>query len=153
MRSDDRSLKILGLLLTTLAACTPTRPPAPAPTPAPPAPSGLPDPAPVRSQAELRKQAAQRLIAANPGRTYLSQPPEPLLAVPVLQIELHVDGSIKRIEVMREPRQAKDTIQLAKDALHRAAPFGNVSRMPPPWTFTETFLFDDQRRFKPRSLD
>jgi hypothetical protein len=28
-----------------------------------------------------------------------------------------------------------------------------VRRMPEPWRFTETFLFDEDRRFKPRSLD
>ena len=38
-------------------------------------------------------------------------------------------------------------------AVHRAAPFGDVSRLPRPWKFVETFLFDDDRRFKPRTLD
>ena len=51
---------------------------------------------------------------------------------------------------MRNPRQATDTAQLAIDAVHRAAPFGDVSRLPRPWKFTEAFLFDDERRFKPR---
>lgn len=169
MRSDDRSGVCLVLLLT-LAACSSNKAPAPAPAPvatvarapetrapAPTtrsvAPAGLPEPAAVRNRDELRRQAANRLVAANPDRSYTSRVPEPLLAAPVLQVELHADGSIRRIEVLREPHQAKDTIQLAKDALHRAAPFGNLSRMPPPWTFIETFLFDDQRRFKPRTLD
>ena len=44
-------------------------------------------------------------------------------------------------------------MQIAIDSVHRAAPFGDVSRLPRPWKFTETFLFDDARRFKPRSLD
>jgi hypothetical protein len=79
--------------------------------------------------------------------------PEPLLAIPVLEIELNGDGSVRRIEVLRAPRQAKDTIELATRAVHRAAPFGNVSRLPRPWKFVETFLFDDDRRFKPRTLD
>ena len=40
------------------------------------------------------------------------------------------------------------------DAVRRAAPFGDVSRLPQPWQFVETFLFDDDaRKFKPRTLD
>lgn len=93
------------------------------------------------------------MIDANPGHTYVSAAPNPLLAIPVLEIELEVDGSIRRIVVLREPRQAKDTTKLAIDAVRRAAPFGNVSRLPRPWKFTETFLFDDERRFKPRTLE
>ena len=36
---------------------------------------------------------------------------------------------------------------------HINAPYGGVSRLPRPWKFSEVFLFDDNRRFKPRSLD
>ena len=97
--------------------------------------------------------AANRLVQANPGSTYLGTPPEPLLAIPVLEIELNGNGSIRRINVMRQPSQALDTVQLAKDAVQRAAPFGDVSHLPRPWRFTEVFLFDDNRRFKPRTLD
>jgi hypothetical protein len=121
-----------------------------------PAPGGqraLPAPRSVRSWAELRQQAAERIVAANPEITYVGAVPDPLLAIPVLEIELHGDGSIRRIEVMREPRQAKDTLKIAIDAVHRAAPFGDVSRLPRPWKFTETFLFDDARKFKPRTLE
>jgi hypothetical protein len=93
------------------------------------------------------------MIDANPGRTYTDAAPNPLLAIPVLEIELNGNGSIRRIVVIREPRQAKDTTQLAVAAVRRAAPFGDVSRLPRPWKFTETFLFDDERRFKPRTLE
>jgi len=107
----------------------------------------------MRNWTEVRRQAAERLIAANPGITYLGPVPETLLAIPVLEIELNGDGSIRRIEVLRPPRQAKDTVRIATDAVRRAAPFGDVSRLPRPWKFVETFLFDDDRRFKPRTLD
>ena len=83
----------------------------------------------------------------------MSTPPDQLLAIPVLEIELNADGSIRNIEYLRAPREAKDTMKLAADAVRRAAPFGDVSRLPKPWRFTETFLFDDDRKFKPRSLD
>jgi len=55
--------------------------------------------------------------------------------------------------VLRHPSQANDTTQLAADAVRRAAPFGDVSRLPRPWRFTETFLFNDDRKFKLRTLD
>ena len=100
-----------------------------------------------------RVRVGQRLVAANPHATYTGAPPEPLLAIPVLEIELNGDGSIRRIEILREPRQAKDTLQIAVDAVRRAAPFGDVSRLPRPWKFVETFLFDDSRKFKPRTLE
>ena len=57
------------------------------------------------------------------------------------------------IKAIPEPTQAMDTIELAMDAVRRAAPFGDVSRLPKPWKFTETFLFNDARKFKPRTLD
>jgi hypothetical protein len=107
----------------------------------------------VRSWNDVRRQAAQRMVAANPSITYMSAAPDPLLAIPVLEVELNADGSVRRIDVMRHPRQAKETTQIAIDAVRNAAPFGDVSRLPKPWRFTETFLFDDDRRFKPRTLD
>jgi len=106
-----------------------------------------------RNWAEVRQQAAERLVAANPDITYLGRVPDQLLAIPVLEVELNGDGSVRRIEILREPREAKDTTKIAVDALRRAAPFGDVSRLPKPWKFTETFLFDDARKFKPRTLD
>ena len=131
------------------------------PTPAPSGTSSttssttlrLAAPGPVKNWSEVRRQAAQRMVAANPDGTYLGVVPDALLAIPVLEIELNGDGSIRKIEVMRLPRQAKDTTQLAMDAVRRAAPFGDVSRLPKPWRFTETFLFNDDRKFKPRTLD
>jgi hypothetical protein len=155
------------VVLSVLAGCSSSPPPASEPAPtvgsgqssskaAAPAPAGaarLAAPGAVRNWNELRRQAAQRLVAANPGATYLGVPPEPLLAIPVLEVELNSDGSIRKIETLRYPREAKDTVQLAVDALHRAAPFGDVSRLPKPWRFTESFLFNDDRKFKPRTLD
>jgi len=125
-------------------------------TPAAPTPPLAAAPArrlPARHWDEFKTQAAQRLVEANPAGTYLGEVPEPLLAIPVLEIELNGDGSVRRIEVKRKPRQALDTVDLAIAAVHRAAPFGPVSHLPRPWKFTEVFLFDEQRRFKPRTLD
>jgi hypothetical protein len=113
----------------------------------------LPAPAAGRSWEQVRRQAAERIVAANPDITYTGPVPDQLLAIPVLEVELNGDGSVRRIEVLREPRQAKDTLRIATEAIRRAAPYGDVSRLPRPWKFVETFLFDDDRRFKPRTLD
>ncbi len=118
-----------------------------------PGKGALPAPRAVRSWAEVRQQAAERIVAANPDITYVGKVPDQLLAIPVLEIELNGDGSIRKIEVLRPPRQAKETLQAAADAVRRAAPFGDVSKLPRPWKFVETFLFDEQHKFKPRTLD
>lgn len=113
----------------------------------------LPPAQPPRNWKEMRRHFAERVVEANPKGIYLTEAPEVLLAIPVLEIELKRDGSIDRIVVLRKPRQAQDTTQLAIDAVRRAAPFGDISHLPRPWKFTETFLFQDDRRFKPRTLD
>ena len=175
---DNKRILAASVLLALVAGCaSPPPPPAPAaaapavvvrpaaaaaPTPSPataaaaaPAATGakLAAPGPVKNFVEVRAQAARRLVAANPNGTYTNAPPDPLLAIPVLEIELNGDGSIKNIDVMRKPSQALDTVQMAIDAVRRAAPFGDVSRIAKPWKFTETFLFRDDRKFKPRTLD
>ena len=110
-------------------------------------------PARARNWEDFKVQAGRRLVAANPNGTYTGMVPEPLLAIPVLEIELNGDGSVRRVSVQRQPSQATDTVQLAIDAVQRAAPYGDVSQLPKPWKFSEVFLFRDDRRFKPRSLD
>ncbi len=107
----------------------------------------------ARNWDEFKVQAGHRMVAANPNGTYVGSVPEPLLAIPVLEIELNGDGSVRSVRVQREPSQAQDTVQLAIDAVKRAGPFGDVSHLPRPWKFSEVFLFRDDRRFKPRALD
>ena len=171
-------LSLFGLLF--LAACSSPRAPAPSP-PAAPSPSApqapqatsqqSPSPSPAsapvvapralpptpraeyRNWDEFRLHAGRRLVQANPNGTFTGAVPEPLLAIPVLEVELNADGSVRRIVVQRQPGQARDTVQLAIDAVQRAAPFGDISHLPRPWRFSEVFLFRDDRRFKPRVLD
>jgi hypothetical protein len=135
-------------------------PPAQAPAPVsilrPTAPStGQVPPAvsTARNWDEYRVQAARRIVASNPTISHFGTVQQPSLAIPVLDMELNADGSVRNISVMREPSQAKDTTRIAIDAVRRAGPFGDVSRLPKPWRFSEAFLFNDDRRFKPRSLD
>ncbi|WAC72116.1 hypothetical protein OU995_21490 [Roseateles sp. SL47] len=140
----------------------PARPAAPAqgPVQGPEAPTALVNsqgrlepPHAVSTHEELRHQAALRLVAANPDATYMGEVPAVLLAIPVLEVELNRDGSVRNIRVLRRPGQAVDTIELAMAAVRRAAPYGDVSHLPHPWKFNEVFLFNNDRRFKPRTLD
>jgi hypothetical protein len=116
-------------------------------------PVQLASPRRMKSMNEVRAQAALRLVEANPNGTYLEQPPDVLMAIPVLEIELNGNGSIRHIRVLRYPGQAPETTKMATDALRRAAPFGDVSHLPKPWKFAEVFLFRDDHRFKPRTLE
>ncbi len=113
----------------------------------------LPAPATPRTPLELQRQMAHRLVQAHPDTSYLSRAPDRLLAIPVLEIELNGDGSVRRIQVLRHPKTGNQATQLAIEAVHRAAPYGQVSHLPRPWKVVETFLFDDAMRFKPRILD
>lgn len=113
----------------------------------------LSPPLPSKNWNEFKLQAAKRMVAANPNGSYTGKPQQMLLAIPVIEVELNVDGSIKNIDIMRRPSQAPETTQMAIDAIRRAAPFGDVSKLPKPWKFAEAFLFNDDKRFKPRTLD
>ena len=115
--------------------------------------SKLPPPRRCATWAEVRQQAAERLVAANPDITYTGKPPERCSSIPVLEVELNADGSVRRIEVLRAAALRQGDLQTAADAVRRAAPYGDVSRLPKPWKFVETFLFDEHRKFKPRTLD
>ena len=142
--------------VVALTACTSPRSPAPsaAPQVARSTPSTALAPiARARNWDDFKVLAGHRMVASNPNGTYTGVVPEPLLAIPVLEIELNGDGSVRRVNVQRQPSQATDTVQLAIDAVNRAAPYGDVSHLPRPWKFSEVFLFRDDRRFKPRVLD
>jgi hypothetical protein len=151
--------------LCALSACQspapqPARAPSPGPAPAArvtPAPAPAPAPGPylrpARTVDEYKRQIGLRLVAANPKITYTSRAPDILLAIPILEVEVNADGSVRHITVVRVPTQAKDTVQIAIDAVKRAAPFGDVTQVPRPWKFMQVFLFDDERRFKPKVLD
>ena len=152
-RFRNRGKAVFAVLLAValLGACSSRRTSPPdAPMPFPSFGSGASQ---ARAWDDYRVEVGRRIIAANPNGTYTGLVPEPLLAIPVLEIDLNRDGSVRNIRVQREPSQATDTVQLAIDAVRRAAPFGDVSHLPQPWRVSEVFLFREDRKFKPRSLD
>lgn len=107
----------------------------------------------LRSKADLQLAFARRLVQTHPEGSYSERAPQRLFAIPVLEVELNVDGSVRRIEVLRRPSTGDRATQLAIAAVRKAAPYGDLSRVPRPWKVVETFLFDDRLRFKPRTLD
>ncbi len=117
--------------------------------------ASLPPAAAVRSWDEYKRQAARRMVAASPKGSYMGKPQPLLFGIPILEIEVNADGSVRNISVTRPPanEDARMTLDYAMEAVRRGAPYGDVSRLPRPWKWTETFLFDDKRKFKPRSLE
>ena len=162
-RAPGRLRRVAAWLgLCALSACQSPAPPpvarAPAPTPrVTPAPAPVPAPAPymrpARTVDEYKRQMGVRLIAANPAITYTRRAPDVLLGIPVLEIEVNADGSVRHISVVRTPPEAAETVQVAIDAIKRAAPFGDASQVPRPWKFLQVFLFDYDGHFKPKVLD
>ena len=117
--------------------------------------TALPAAAPARNWNDFKKAAARRMVQASPRGSFLGKVPPLLFGIPILEIELGADGSVRNVSVVRPPANAEaaDTVALAVEAIRRGGPYGDVSRLPQPWKWTEVFLFDNERRFKPRSLD
>jgi hypothetical protein len=152
--ADDRVPPAAKAALPPPAATAALDPPAAASAPPKPAAApALPAPGAARDWAEFKLQAAQRLMAANPDMTYTGPVIDPLLAIPVLEMDLDREGRVRNIRIVRVPTQAEDTTQLAIEAVQRAAPYGDMKHLPKPWKWVEIFLFDEDRRFKPRTLD
>ncbi len=116
-------------------------------TPAPRAAAG-----PARTWAEYKVRVAQRIMDTSAGETFSGPLPDPLQSIPVLQVHLNRDGSVRRIEVLRVPRQSPQTLEMAQRAIRRAAPFEPVGHLPQPWQFSETFLYNDDLKFQLRTL-
>ena len=123
------------------------------PIPARPRYPKLPPPTVAANWDAFKLQAATRLVQAQPDSTYLGTPPAVLYGIPVLEVELRADGSVRHVHVVREPVDAKETVAMAIAAVRRAAPFGSVSHLPRPWIYVEVFLFDEDLRFMPATLD
>lgn len=106
----------------------------------------------ARDMVEYRIRAAEKIQAANPQLGFAGELPDPLASIPVVQVLLHADGSVKRIEVLRTPSFYPETVQTAIQAIERAQPFGSVAHLPQPWQFSETFLFNEDLKFQLRTL-
>ena len=131
--------------------------------PLPPDPSapGAPGPAvlssrnvlpPVKSWAEYRRRAAQLIMAVNAESVDKGDLQEPLLGIPVVQVQLNADGSIRLVDMLRASEVAPETTKPAIAAIRKVGNFGPVSNLPQPWQFTETFLYNDALKFQLRTV-
>lgn len=50
-----------------------------------------------------RVQAARKMMQANAGSTFTGSLPDPLASIPVIEIHLNADGSIRALDVVRTP--------------------------------------------------
>ncbi len=147
--------------LCAISACQSPAPQTTRPAPPGPAPRVTPAPAPglapylrpARTVEEYKRQMGLRLVVANPAITYTRRAPDILWGIPILEVEVNADGSVRHIGVVRTPSEAGETVQMAIDAVKRAAPFGDASQVPRPWKFLQVFLFDYDGHFKPKVLD
>jgi hypothetical protein len=112
----------------------------------------LPGNSPARSWAEYRMRAAHRIHASSGVETFSGALPDPLQSIPVLQVHLNADGSVRNIVVLRTPKFVPETVEMASRAIRRAAPFGPVGHLPQPWQFNETFLYNEELKFQLRTL-
>jgi hypothetical protein len=101
----------------------------------------------------FKRYAAQKIVEVNPSITYTGKPPPVLRAIPIFDIDLNADGSIAKLRVRRVPSSNVRDVEMVAAAIRRAAPFGDISSLPRPWTFTESFLVNDDGKFKPVLLD
>jgi hypothetical protein len=115
----------------------------------------LPPAKAARNMAEFKKMAARRMVAGSPKASYLGKPPPMLFGIVILEVEVGEDGSVDSIDLVRPPANpaAAHTIALANEAVRRAAPYGDMRKLPKPWRWSEVFLFNERNQFKPRSLD
>ncbi|MCY7316625.1 MAG: hypothetical protein LH480_13680 [Rubrivivax sp.] len=104
---------------------------------------------------EFKKQAARRMVAAAPQHSYMGTPPTLMFGITILEVEVNADGNVRSISVTRRPANpdAAGVIEVAQEAIRRAAPYGDMARLQRPWRWTEVFLFNDKYQFKPRTLD
>ena len=106
----------------------------------------------ARTWAEYKVRAARRIHATSGGETFTGPLPDPLQSIPVLQVQLNRDGTVRNIVVLRTPGQSPETAQMAMRAVRRAAPFEPVGHLPRPWQFNETFLYNASMKFQLRTL-
>ena len=155
LRSGQRGLVWLAIAAAAVIAGCKSRPVAPPQPGAPPpaasvgAPTGL---SAVRSMAEYRRRAAELILAANSGGTYAGPVSEPAYGIVVMNVALNSDGSIKSTSFLRRSAVGPDANDLAMQAVRRVGSFGPVSNLGGPWEFSETFFYNDARKFQLRTV-
>lgn len=107
---------------------------------------------PVTDWTAYKFRAARLITEANAGATYDTKVPDPVYAIPVIEVELNADGSVRNVTVMRTPTTDPAMAPAAVAAVRRVANFGPVANLPQPWRFSEVFLYNEDKRFQLRTL-
>ena len=107
--------------------------------------------------AEYRRDVDQLLHAANLPGVFAGRPPNPLRAVIVVYVEVNSGGELVRLELYRAPGHSPELVDEVERAWRRLGP-----QLPRPLpalmngderlAFTQTWLFDDEGRFRLRTL-
>lgn len=154
-----QALAALALLLAACAAPPPLDVPAAVAKTyhsMPQASIPLPPASGAATLAEYQREIAGLLHAANAGRVFEGPPPNPLRAVIVMRAEIDVLGEARRLDLVRAPWHNPWLPELVAQTLRQAQPFPRPSMKlldgGSSVTFTETWLFDYEGRFRLRSL-
>jgi hypothetical protein len=102
----------------------------------------------VGSWTEYRRRAAQLILAANPGASFVGPQPPQWYGIATVTLAFNADGSLRSTDLMRRSSISPEVNAMAVDAVRRVANFGPVSNLPPPWQFNETFLYNSDRLFQ-----
>ncbi len=107
--------------------------------------------------AEYGRHVAELLHAANFPGVFPGRPPNPLRAVIVVYVEVNSGGELVRLELYRAPLHTPELVDEVERAWRRLGP-----QLPRPLpqlmngdgrlAFTQTWLFDDEGRFRLRTL-
>lgn len=105
---------------------------------------------------DYQREIAGLLHAANPGMVYAGPPPNPLRAVVVMRAEIDALGDTRRLDLYRAPGYAPWLEELVAQTVRQAEPFPRPSLKlldgARSVSFTETWLFDYEGRFRLRTL-
>ncbi|HEX5093537.1 MAG TPA: hypothetical protein VFV84_12705 [Burkholderiales bacterium] len=122
----------------------------------PEAPLPLPPVSTAATLADYQLEVAGLLQQANHGMVFDGPPPNPVRAVIVMRTEIDVLGEARRFDVMRAPWHDPWLGTLVEQTMRNAEPFPRPSMKllngANSVTFTETWLFDYEGRFRLRSL-
>jgi hypothetical protein len=122
----------------------------------PEAPLPLPPVSQAASLAEYQREVAGLLHEANRGMVFEGPPPNPVRAVIVMRADIDVLGEARRFDLLRAPFHDPWLGMLVEQTMRNAEPFPRPSMKllngGSSVTFTETWLFDYEGRFRLRSL-
>lgn len=146
-----------AVLALALAACSTVPPPLERPAP-PPVPAVAAEPvSAARTLDEYGSEVAKLLHDSNRQAVFEGRPPNPLRAVIVVYVEVDAGGILRTLHLYRAPPHSPELVDEVERAWRRLGPY--LPRPQPALVngdgrlaFTQTWLFDDDGRFRLRAL-